>query len=118
VPGDGGLISVLRGISQHLRGGTTADANTLRTTDLQSLDASLDTITQTRAVVGATTNRLDTALSRLQEIEQSTTSLLSNTTDADMAKTMIDFSMQQAVYQSALRAGANIVQASLLDFLR
>jgi len=34
-----------------------------------------------------------------------------------MAKTMIDFSMQQTVYQSALRAGANIVQASLLDFL-
>jgi flagellar hook-associated protein 3 FlgL len=118
VPGDGGLISVLRGVSQHLRGGTPADATALRTTDLQALDKGLDTVTQTRAAVGATTNRLDTALSRLQEIEQSTTSLLSSTTDADMAKTMIDFSMQQAVYQSALRAGANIVQASLLDFLR
>jgi flagellin-like hook-associated protein FlgL len=34
-----------------------------------------------------------------------------------MAQTMVDFSMQQAVYQSALHAGANIVQASLLDFL-
>ena len=53
----------------------------------------------------------------LSQLEQSTTSLLSDTQDADMAKTMIDFSMQQTVYQSALRAGANIVQASLLDFL-
>jgi hypothetical protein len=26
--------------------------------------------------------------------------------------------MQQSVYQSALHSGANIVQASLLDFLR
>jgi flagellar hook-associated protein 3 FlgL len=68
-------------------------------------------------VNGATTNRLTSASDRLSQIEQSTTSLLSDTQDADMAKTMIDFSMQQTVYQSALRAGANIVQASLLDFL-
>ena len=117
VPGDGGLISVLRGISQHLRSGTTADADTLRTTDLSSLDAAMDNLTSARAVNGATSNRLSSASDRLSQIEQSTTSLLSDTQDADMAKTMIDFSMQQTVYQSALRAGANIVQASLLDFL-
>jgi flagellin-like hook-associated protein FlgL len=34
-----------------------------------------------------------------------------------MAATLIDYSMQQSVYQSALRAGAGIVQASLMDFL-
>lgn len=117
VPGDGGMISVLRTISQHLRSGTTADADSLRTTDLSALDQSMDNVTSARAVNGATTNRLSSASDRLSQIEQSTTSLLSDTQDADMAKTMIDFSMQQTVYQSALRAGANIVQASLLDFL-
>jgi flagellar hook-associated protein 3 FlgL len=117
VAGDGGLISVLRGISKHLRGGTATDADALRTTDLSSLDSSLDALSSARAVNGATTNRLSSAKDRLSQIEQSTTSLLSDTQDADMAKTMIDFSMQQTVYQSALRAGANIVQASLLDFL-
>ncbi len=35
-----------------------------------------------------------------------------------LAQTAVDFSMQQSVYQSALHAGANIVQQSLLDFLR
>jgi flagellar hook-associated protein 3 FlgL len=44
--------------------------------------------------------------------------MLSNTEDADMAKTLVDFSTQQAVYQSALNAGARVVQVSLLDFLR
>jgi flagellar hook-associated protein 3 FlgL len=117
VPGDGGLISTLRTVSQHLRSGTPADADSLRTTDLSALDKSMDNLTSARAVVGATTNRLTTAKSRLSELEQATTGLLSDTQDADMAKTMIDFSMQQTVYQSALRAGANIVQASLLDFL-
>jgi flagellar hook-associated protein 3 FlgL len=118
VSGDGGLIGVLRDISTHLRGGTTADANALRTTDLKNLDASMDTLTSAISVVGATANRLTTAASRLSELEQSTTSLLSDTQDADMAQTMIDFSTQQSVYQSALAAGAKIVQSSLLDFLR
>ena len=35
-----------------------------------------------------------------------------------MAKTLIDFSSQQAAYQAALKAGASIVQTSLMDFLR
>ena len=35
-----------------------------------------------------------------------------------MAQTLIDFNSQSAAYQSALRAGANIVQTSLMDFLQ
>ena len=31
---------------------------------------------------------------------------------------MIEFTSQQAAYQAALKAGASIVQASLMDFLR
>ena len=116
--GDGRLLDVLRDLAQHLRSGTVADMNTLRTADLQGLERNLDEITRIRASVGATTNRLETAASRLLELEESTAKLLSETEDADMAKVMVDFSMQQAVYQSALQAGANIVQTSLLDFLR
>jgi flagellar hook-associated protein 3 FlgL len=115
---DGKLLDVLRDISQHLKSGIVADANTLRTTDLKGLDTNLDAINQARATVGATTNRLESADSRLQETEESLTKLLSDVEDADMAKTYTDFSMQQSVYQSALQAGANIVQQSLLDFLR
>ena len=115
---DGKLLNVLRDISDHLKGGTVADMNTLRTTDLKGLDTNLDLISQTRASVGATTNRLESADSRLQEVEESLTKLRSDVEDADMAKTYVDFSMQQSTYQSALRAGGNIVQQSLLDFLR
>jgi flagellar hook-associated protein 3 FlgL len=115
---DGKLLDLLRDISDHLKSGTVADANTLRTTDLAGLDTNLDAISQARATVGATTNRLDSADSRLQEVEESLTKLLSNVEDADMAKTYTDYSMQQSVYRSALQAGGNIVQQSLLDFLR
>jgi flagellar hook-associated protein 3 FlgL len=116
--GDNKLLHVLRDITDDLRGGTVANGNNLRGTDLQRLDANLATLTQTRATVGATTNRLEAADARLQEVEETTTKLLSGVEDADMAQTFIDFSMQQNVYQSALRAGSNIIQQSLLDFLR
>jgi flagellar hook-associated protein 3 FlgL len=116
--GDNKLLDVLRDITDDLRGGTTANANNLRGTDLQRLDANLAALTQARATVGATTNRLEAADARLQEVEETTTKLLSDVEDADMAKTFIDYSMQQNVYQSALRAGSNIIQQSLLDFLR
>jgi flagellar hook-associated protein 3 FlgL len=115
---DGKLLNVLRDISQHLKSGTVADANSLRSTDLKGLATGLDTLSTLRATVGATTNRLTSANGRLQQVEESTTKLLSDVEDADMAKTYTDFSMQQSVYQSALKAGANIVQQSLLDFLR
>ena len=115
---DNKLLHTLRDISTHLRSGTTADGNLLRSTDLTWLETNTDTLLGLRAEVGARANRFEVANGRLAEIEENVTRLLSETEDADMAKTMVDFSMQQAVYQSALRSGANIVQASLLDFLR
>lgn len=111
----GSLLATLRTVSNDLK---TNNSAALRTTDLNALDTSLDTVSTARATVGARTNRLDSALSRLQQLEQSTTSLLSNTEDADMASTLVDFSQQQAVYQAALKSGAQIIQPSLMDFLR
>ena len=85
--------------------------------DLKIVDGQIDNVLSVQARVGAGMNRLETASSRLAEIEESTTSMLSNTEDADMAEVITNYSTQQAVYQSALNAGARIVQTSLLDFL-
>ena len=113
--GDGKLLDTLRDAVDALR---ADDAATLRDTELANLDTNLDSLLEVRARNGARTNRLDSALSRLSEVEESTVKQLSTTEDADIAKTLIDFNSQQAAYQSALRAGASLVQASLLDFLR
>jgi flagellar hook-associated protein 3 FlgL len=114
---DDKLLHTLRDISDHLRGGTTADADALRTTDLQRLDANLDVLNGIRADVGARTNRLDVASSRLSGLALNSTKLLSDVEDADMAQTITQYTTQQAAYSAALKAGANIVQTSLLDFL-
>lgn len=117
VPGDTGLIATLRNISDDLRGGTTANADNLRGTDLSQLDTNLDQLNQVVADVGACTNRLTTAGTRLVSLQENTTSLLSNTQDADYAQTLTDYSTQTSAYQAALQMGARIIQNSLLDFL-
>jgi flagellar hook-associated protein 3 FlgL len=110
----GDMLSVMRDVAAHLRSG---DTTALGTTDLTAIQGQIDNLLSVQARVGAGMNRLDTASSRLQELEESAMSMLSNTEDADMAQTLVTFSTQQAVYQSALNAGARIVQTSLLDFL-
>jgi flagellar hook-associated protein 3 FlgL len=116
--GDGKMLDALRTIVQHLRGGTTADANALRTTDLKALDAQLDGLSALRAEVGATGARLTSAASRLSEVAEAADAQRSTVEEADYASTMISYSTQQATYQAALKAGAGIVQSSLMDFLR
>lgn len=110
----GGLLATLRGVVDHLENddgaGLSADAGLL--------DDQLDTLNAVRAKVGATYNRLEVANGRLGEYEATTLKLLSDTEDADFAKTMIDYSIQQSALQAGLKAGASIVQTSLLDFLR
>lgn len=112
--GAGGLIGALRTIAANLTAGNTS---ALGTTDIQALDAALDAVTSAQAVVGARVNRLEAAGSRLLELEEAANALLSETEDADMAQTLVHFSMQKAVYESALKAGAEIIQPSLVDFL-
>jgi flagellar hook-associated protein 3 FlgL len=111
---DEGLLAALRGVVTHLEGN---DVTALRG-DLGVLDDALDDLNAVRATVGATVNRLEVAAGRLAEYEGTTLKLLSETEDADIAKAMIDFSVQQSALQAGLKAGASIVQNSLLDFLR
>jgi flagellar hook-associated protein 3 FlgL len=109
-----GLLKALRDISTDLRSNNT---DALGNADLQAIDVAQDNVSQIRSVVGARSNRLDSAVSRLQATEDLTNKLLSNTEDVDMAKASIDYSTQQAVYSAALKVGAQIVQPSLVDFL-
>ena len=110
----GGLLATLRGVVDHLEGNDGAAL----AADPGLLDDALDDLNAVRAKVGATYNRLEVANGRLGEYEGTTLKLLSETEDADFAKTMIDYSIQQSALQAGLKAGASIVQNSLLDFLR
>jgi flagellar hook-associated protein 3 FlgL len=116
-PSTGGqnVLQLLDKVATDLAAGNRA---ALGGPDLQGVDAMLDQLSASRAQVGARTNRLETQQTRLKDLELNVEDLLSKTEDADMAKAMVDFSMQQSIYQSALQSGARVLQPSLLDFLR
>jgi flagellar hook-associated protein 3 FlgL len=50
-------------------------------------------------------------------MQTSVTSDLSNDTEANMATTETTYSNEEAAFEAALKAGASIVQSSLMDFL-
>jgi flagellar hook-associated protein 3 FlgL len=116
--GDGKLLDTLRTITQHLRGGTPAETEALGTTDLTNLEGNLNALLTMQAGVGATTDQMRTAASRVEDLQDTATQTLSNTEDADLAKVTTEYSNEQAAYNAALRAGASIVQTSLLEFLQ
>jgi len=93
------------------------DASALSGT-LTNLDTALDAVNISRAALGAKTNRLDLLKERQEDIKVNLTGLLSEVKDADMAEALTNFSMAQTVYQASLKAGAQAMQQSLLDYLR
>jgi flagellar hook-associated protein 3 FlgL len=111
---DSKLLATLRAAIADARSGNTA---ALGGADLTNLKANLDQVLSVRSRNGAQSNRLSSALDRLQQVSQTTTGQLSDIEDADLAQTLTDYSTQSAAYTAALRAGASIVQTSLLDFL-
>ncbi|HYB24420.1 MAG TPA: hypothetical protein VED41_11525, partial [Solirubrobacteraceae bacterium] len=116
--GDGRLLDTLRTIVKDLRGGTAEDREALTGTDLQKLDANMETLSDLQATAGSATDQLQAALSRNEDLQTSISESLSNTDDTNMAAASIAYANQQAAYNAALRAGATIVQESLINFLQ
>jgi flagellar hook-associated protein 3 FlgL len=110
-----GLLPTLRTLSAHLASNDTAS---LSSTDLQAIDAGFDNLNAKRGMVGAITNRVDAAGTRLDDTTDITTAFLSKTQDADLPQALTDLSAQQTALQAALRGGAALIQQSLMDFLR
>jgi flagellar hook-associated protein 3 FlgL len=115
---DGGLLDTLRTLTQQLRGGTKEDTEALGSTDLANLDKNLEQLSQLQAVAGSATDQLKSALARNESVQTSVTEALSNTEDTNIAAVSIQYANEQAAYEAALRAGATIVQESLLNFLQ
>ncbi|MBO0769751.1 MAG: flagellar hook-associated protein FlgL, partial [Solirubrobacterales bacterium] len=114
---DGKLLDTLRTIASDMRSGNSAGVADLSGNQLTNLQNSLSSLEQLQADVGATQNRLTLAGTRLQGLQASDTAALSNDEDVNMAQAVTTFSNEQAAFTAALKAGANIVQSSLMDFL-
>ena len=85
---------------------------------LQHFDEGLKETLSEHAVIGSSSNKLERAETIQTELQVNTAQALSNTEDADILKTLSDFSLQQTALQVSLQSAARMIQPTLLDFLR
>lgn len=115
---DGKLLDTLRTIAKNMREGTPAALEALDGENLKSIDANFETLMQMQAKAGGAIDQLQLAESRIEELSTSTTEALSNTQDANYAQVATEYTSDQVAYEAALKAGASVVQMSLLEFLK
>ncbi len=101
----------------QLQTGLTSGSTATVSASLASFDTALDAVNMSRGQVGARVNRLDALKQRQDGVSVNLTGLLSNVKDVDMAKAITNFSMAQNVYNASLKASAQMMQTSLLDYL-
>ncbi|WP_152655250.1 flagellar hook-associated protein FlgL [Oceanobacillus sp. CFH 90083] len=85
---------------------------------LNELDASIGSVLDARAEIGARMNRLELVENRLADQKIVTTKTLSDNEDVDFAEAITNLITQESLHRAALSAGSRIIQPSLVDFLR
>jgi flagellar hook-associated protein 3 FlgL len=110
------LFSVVTNIAAHAYG-PAADPTALAS-DLGDLDTAINQMLTATASIGTRAARLDTAAQVNSRAALDLQNRLSETEDVDLPKTIMELNMQQTGYQAALKATAQAIQPTLLDFLR
>ena len=108
------IFQALIDLRDHLQAGDVSNISL----DIGEIDACMDQVLNSGAVVGAKMNRLEMSKERLSESSLHLTELLSEIEDVDMAEAIIKLKTEENVYRAALSVGTRIIQPSLLDFLR
>jgi flagellin len=85
-----------------------------------ALDTAIQTLSTTRATLGASQNRLEHAINNIAVSHENMTAAESRIRDADMAKEMATFSRNQILNQAgtAILAQANQVPQGILSLLK
>jgi len=78
----------------------------------------LDEMLTARASLGARVNRVTMVKNRLDSQNTIATQILSDNEDADVEKVIMNLKTQESVQRAALSAGAQIMQPTLIDFLK
>lgn len=114
ITGAAGVFDTLSNFSTALKNNDATGVNDA----LKDIDGNIDNVLAHRANIGARTNRMTALREQLDSTSTNLQENLSGIQDADIAKTITDFKNQENVYKAALSIGAQIIQPSLVDFMR
>ncbi|GAB6158052.1 flagellar hook-associated protein FlgL [Desulfotomaculum varum] len=110
----GGPLEVLKNLRDALQ---TNDAPGINTA-LDQLDAAHDDVLTHRVAVGARTRHLEAVQEQLEDQETKLKERLVQVQGADIAKLTIEAAENQLVHQASLMTAANLLNVSLLQYLK
>ncbi|CCO09143.1 flagellar hook-associated protein FlgL [Desulforamulus hydrothermalis] len=110
----GGPLEVLKNLRDALQTNDTAGINTA----LGRLDAAHDEVLAHRVAVGARTRHLEAVQEQLEDQETKLKERLVQVQGADIAKLTIEAAENQLVHQASLMTAANLLNVSLLQYLK
>jgi flagellar hook-associated protein 3 FlgL len=112
--GLGNFINQLVALRTSLQANSPSGVTTAQT----SLLASEDLLVSSLAEHGGVQTRIEATQTQLLGRATDLESLVSAETDADMPTTIVRMNQAQTAYQAALQSAANLMQTSLLDYLK
>jgi flagellar hook-associated protein 3 FlgL len=99
--------------------------HSLQNNDIPGVSSALEELNQYQplvmgnlADVGSRLNRLEMSKNLLSELELSNTTRLSEIEDVDVVRAITDLKAREQIYQAALYSATQIMQLSLVDFLK
>ncbi len=109
------IIGTLQNIADHL---TSGDTGALRNTDIAVINEGIDHVLACRSKVGASVNRMEMTISRLEEQEINYSNLQAEVDGVDPALLIMELKNQENVYRASLSVGARVIMPTLVDYLR
>ncbi len=113
--GTSNIYNLFQEFEAALSGGGTGDELSAFIEKFQT--AQSDVMAKT-AEVGARTNRLTMLENRYADDEVNYTEIKSKVEDVDQAEAIMRYKMAESVYLFALKIGSNIIQPTLVDYLK
>lgn len=113
---EGSLTSIENELKNE--GAGDSDDSTQLSTLLGDIQDVYEDVLAKRADVGAKQNRAEMMTNRLSIQEINVTKQMSNNEDVDYSEAITKMVTQESIHQAALSVGANIIQQTLVDFIR
>jgi flagellar hook-associated protein 3 FlgL len=112
-PGPDDLFALVGRIAANVQGNPDALSG-----DLAELDVAIDRLLGAAASVGARSARMEAAGQVNTDLQLTLASQLVDVEDIDLARTIMELNQSEVGYKAALQATAQVIQPTLVDFLR
>jgi flagellar hook-associated protein 3 FlgL len=101
----------------RLRDALSANDTSAMERAIQGIDADLDRVTAARSEVGARQQALDVTTQNLEDEDVQLRTALSDEIEVDIVEAISNLTARQISLEASLKATANILQLSLLNFI-